>query len=434
MEVKDGYRQTEVGVIPEDWTLFNLASLSTFITKGSTPTTYGFSWQQAGILFLRSECVSDNGLDLAQSMYISAAAHVSLRRSQVKEGDILITITGNVGRVALFRIAEETNINQHIARVRITSAAALRDFVYHFLSLPVCRARLTLITTGQAYPQISLKQVREAPVPLPPTKAEQEAIAEALSDADALIESLEQLFAKKRQIKQGAMQELLTGKRRLPGFEIKPGDKQSEVGVIPEDWKVVPLSSLLEFRNGVNADKKAYGTGLPFINVLEIITKSHLNASDIPGRISLPKSACDVYGIRRGDLIFNRTSETQGEIGLASVFLDDEPVVFGGFVIRARPIYGAAFDSDYAGYALRSPSVRRQISARGQGAIRTNVGQTDLRTVLLPLPTLLEQGAIAAILAGIDDEIAAFEAKLAKARQIKQGMMQELLTGRIRLI
>ena len=91
--------------------------------------------------------------------------------------------------------------------------------------------------------------------------------------------------------------------------------------MIPEDWEVVPSSRLFEFRNGANADKDAYGSEVPFINVLEVITKSHLHASDIPGRVSLAKSAVDSYAVRRGDVVFNRTSETQEEAGLAAVYL-----------------------------------------------------------------------------------------------------------------
>lgn len=94
-----GYKQTELGEVPEDWEVETLANLSGFITKGSTPTTYGFGWEKEGILFLRSECVSESGLDLSESMYISSKAHGVLKRSEVQSGDILITITGNVGRV-----------------------------------------------------------------------------------------------------------------------------------------------------------------------------------------------------------------------------------------------------------------------------------------------------------------------------------------------
>ncbi len=210
-----GYKQTEVGVIPEDWEPTALAQVCAFITKGSTPTTYGFKWEQSGVLFLRSECVSERGLDLGQSMFVSPSAHAALRRSEVEDGDILVTITGNVGRVVLLRGVGKANLNQHIAKVRVTNPKAHAEYVFHFLSQPASRSRFTSITTGQAYPQISLKQVREAIIPFPPTKAEQEGIATALSDMDAEIAALEAKLAKAQQIKQGMMQELLTGRIRL---------------------------------------------------------------------------------------------------------------------------------------------------------------------------------------------------------------------------
>jgi type I restriction enzyme, S subunit len=135
--------------------------------------------------------------------------------------------------------------------------------------------------------------------------------------------------------------------------ELKPGYKQTEVGMIPEDWDSVRMSELMEFQNGVNADKSAYGSGIPFINVLEVITKPHLRHHDIQGRIRLSKIACEVYAVRRGDFVFNRTSETQEEVGLASVYTSDEPVVFGGFVIRGRPTTDRLY-TPYAGYGLRA--------------------------------------------------------------------------------
>ena len=102
-----------------------------------------------------------------------------------------------------------------------------------------------------------------------------------------------------------------------------------EEGVaVPVDWQVKPLSELLQLRNGVNAGKKAYGTGIRFINVLEVITRTHLKALDVPGRITLGNAAIESYSVQRGDVVFNRTSETQEEVGLASVYVDDEPLVF----------------------------------------------------------------------------------------------------------
>ncbi len=207
--------QTRLPGFSGEWEEKPIGSFSAFVTKGATPTTYGFKWEDGGVLFLRSECVSDDGLDLTESMFVSHAAHAALIRGEVRGGDILMTITGNVGRVVhLNPEFGSANINQHIARIRVKNPAVLSAFVYHWLSQPSVRAHYTSITTGQAYPQISLKQVRQTQVPLP-LVAEQTTIAAVLSDMDAELAALEQRLAKTRALKQGMMQELLTGRTRL---------------------------------------------------------------------------------------------------------------------------------------------------------------------------------------------------------------------------
>jgi type I restriction enzyme, S subunit len=214
--------------------------------------------------------------------------------------------------------------------------------------------------------------------------------------------------------------------------ELRPGYKRTEVGIIPKDWTVFCFADLFNFRNGINADKYAYGRGTRFINVLEIITRSHLHAADIPGRVSLPKSTLDAFSVREGDIVFNRTSETQNEVGLSAVYQGKEAVVFGGFVIRGRPKLNS-LDPEYCGYALRAPVIRSQIISRGQGVIRANVGQADLRKVMSPFPVIAEQRAIATVLSDVDALINGLDQLIAKKRDIKQAAMQQLLTGQTRL-
>lgn len=200
----------------------------------------------------------------------------------------------------------------------------------------------------------------------------------------------------------------------------------------PGDWPMVRLGEVLAFSNGVNADKRAYGQGVPFVNVLEVITSSHLRTSDIPGRVLLSKAQRDTFHVRREDILFNRTSETQEEVGLSAVYEDDERVVFGGFVIRGRPT-SDGLEPQYAGYALRALAVRSQIIAKAQGAVRANIAQATLKEVLVPLPDLPEQRAIAQVLSDVDRLLEALGALIAKKRATKQAAMQQLLTGTIRL-
>lgn len=215
-------------------------------------------------------------------------------------------------------------------------------------------------------------------------------------------------------------------------MEVRKGYKQTEVGVIPEDWDVMTMGELFNFQNGVNADKAAYGKGIPFINVLEVITHSTLDESRIPGRILLPNHICNSFKVQTGDVLFNRTSETQEEVGLASVYSDKKEVVFGGFVIRAQP-KGKTLNPAFCSYALRFRPIRQQIVARGQGAVRANIGQQELSKVQVFIPSLLEQEAIAEALSDADALIESLTQLIAKKRQIKQGAMQELLTGKRRL-
>jgi type I restriction enzyme S subunit len=430
------YKQTEVGVIPEDWTSIELSQISAFITKGSTPTTYGFKWEKSGIPFLRSECVSETGLNLSQSMFISNKAHALLERSEVVVGDLLITITGNVGRVVINSSIEKANINQHIARVRITAPTVSKKYVQHYLSLPAYRKYFESITTGQAYPQISLKQVREAKISLP-TFLEQQAIAEALSDADALIEGLEQLIAKKRQLKQGAMDELLSGKRRLK--EINAGYKQTEVGEIPEDWGIAQLKQMiLSLDAGVSVNSVENGDS-PSNGAAVLKTSCVARGRFLPSE-SKPIAPKDLARARlrpKADtIIFSRmnTPDLVGECGYvpynySNLFLPDR--------LWMTKVGGEkSVNVQWLAYLLSSSTFNHKIkeAATGTSGSMKNISKGSLLSVAIPYPLETEQKAIAETLRDIDAEIVGLEGKLAKARRVKEGMMQDLLTGKVRLV
>ena len=426
MEVRPGYKQTEVGVIPEDWKLRPMLSAVRVANGQVDPKLEPY---RSMILVAPDHIEGGSGRLLKKE---TAGDQSAISGKYVfTRGDIVYSkIRPRLKKAILAEFDGLCSADMYPLKpaVDVSAGFVLAAILGHQFSK---YAESVSVRSGM--PKINRSELAEYEIALPPTKAEQEVIAEALSDADALIESLEQLLVKKRQIKQGAMQELLTGKKRLPGFEINPGYKQTEVGVIPEDWEVKSMAELFTFQNGVNADKSAYGDGVPFINVLEVITHSTIREDRIPGRIKLTAQAINAFAVQPGDVLFNRTSETQEEVGLASVYTGTEAVVFGGFVIRARP-RDSRMDTIFIAYSLRSSIFRSQIVARGQGAVRANIGQQDLSRVLAVLPTKAEQEAIAAVLSDMDAEIAALEAKLAKARTLKQGMMQELLTGRIRLV
>ncbi len=206
----------------------------------------------------------------------------------------------------------------------------------------------------------------------------------------------------------------------------------STIESLPKGWSEKPLGELLSFQNGANADGSAYGRGVKFANVLEVLENSHLKAKQIPGMVSVPKSVIQSFRLIRGDVLFNRTSETQDEVALASVYLDDSEAIFGGFVIRGRRKTND-LDPVWSGYGLRADRVRKQIVALSQGAVRANIGQENLGKVIVWLPPPEEQQAIAGVLSDLDSLIDSLNALIAKKRDLKQATMQQLLTGRKRL-
>jgi type I restriction enzyme S subunit len=201
---------------------------------------------------------------------------------------------------------------------------------------------------------------------------------------------------------------------------------------VPEGWEVFEVGELFEFKNGINAGKESYGKGIKFINVMEVIYHDFITPDMIPGTVQISEEQKDLYLVKDGDVLFNRTSETIEEIGMSAVYNGKEDVVFGGFVIRGRPIINA-IDSVYKRYCLRSNLVRNQIIKGGQGAVRTNIGQGDLSLVKILLPPLPEQKAIARVLSTADAAIYTTEKLIIQKELRKKWLMQQLLSGKKRL-
>ena len=270
---------------------------------------------------------------------------------------------------------------------------------------------------GSALQEIPIATLRAFKIALPPTKAEQEAIAEVLSNADALIESLEQLLAKKRQIKQGAMQELLTGKKRLPGFS--------------REWELKPLGdcfALVGNRNTeLNDNVVTISAQQGFVRQEEFFKKRV--ASSVLG---------NYYLIERGNFAYNRSYSNGYPFGaIKRLTRYDRGVVttlYICFALKPEAESDPTFFEHYFEAGLLNSGLSTVTNEGGRAHGLLNITKADFLSREIKRPPLPEQTAIAAILSNMDAEIAALEAKLTKTRSIKQGMMQDLLTGRIRLV
>jgi type I restriction enzyme S subunit len=391
-----GHKQTEVGVIPEDWEIVPMGSLGTF-NKGQ-----GIRKDEAAsgdIPCVRYGEIYTYHNDIIRAFNSRISADVARTSKRLKKGDLLFAGSGEtkeeIGKCVAFVGDEEAYAGGDI--VILSPIKGVSAFFGHLFNAPVVVRQKASKGQGDAVVHISASALSSIKLPLPPTKAEQEAIAEALSDADALIESLEQLLAKKRHLKQGAMQKLLTGKKRLPGFS--------------GEWEVKRLGEIAHIKTGSrNNEDKINDGAYPFFvrspNVERINTYSHeCEAILVPG---------------------------EGNIGNIFHYIN------GRFDVHQRVYVITQFSQETSGKYVYFYMVKNFGSHAIQNSVKATVDSLRLPTfqnfeITMP-STCDEQTAIAAILSDMDAELAALEEKLAKARDLKQGMMQELLTGRICLI
>ena len=201
--------------------------------------------------------------------------------------------------------------------------------------------------------------------------------------------------------------------------------KMTELGPIPAEWSVVSLGDLFSFKNGYNTSAECYGAGTPVASVLEALDWMPVTNSRIRTKVIAPEGARCAFSLKKGDLIFTRSSETLEDVGRSNVYVDDEPAMFGGFVIRGRP--KTRNDSRFINFLLKDQKHHERVMSKGAGAQHYNIGQTGLAKVLITLPTLPEQERIAEALSDVDALLSAMTTLIEKKRAIKQGAMQELL-------
>lgn len=415
---KPGYKHTDVGVIPADWEVKTAGQISNPV-RGGSPRPAGdprffngsyIPWLTVAAL----TNIPDSQLIVSETASC-LTEEGSLRSRTLHPGTLIIANSGatlgvakilgikccaNDGIAALLNLDKQVS-PRYLAQYINTKTEYLRDFV----------------ASGNGQPNLNTELIGNFKLPLPPTKTEQEAIAGALSDADGLIESLERLIAKKQKIKHGTMQELLTSKRRLPGFSGK--------------WETKRLGDCGSFLKGSGVSKAQTLSGeLACVRYGELYTRHNDYIKDYYSWIS-KDVAQTATRLVRGDILFAGSGETKEEIGKCAAFLDEREAYAGGDIVILR-----TRDADplYLGSYLNTGPVARQKASRGQGDAVVHISAAALAAIEVTIPKLTEQTAIAEILSDMDAELAALEAKLTKARQVKQGMMQELLTGRTRLV
>ncbi|WP_094604503.1 Type-1 restriction enzyme EcoKI specificity protein [Sporomusa silvacetica DSM 10669] len=437
-KIPQGYKKTEAGVIPETWACLRLGDVSQKIGSGITPTGGSRKYKLVGHPFVRSQNVLWGKLDLSEIVYIADDTHTTFIGTEIKKDDVLLNITGaSIGRAA---IANDDiiggNVNQHVCIIRPIQTELNSVFLCTYLISSAGQKYIDSFQSGGNRQGLNFKQIASILIPVPP-QHEQVAIAEALSDMGSLISSLEKLISKKQRTKQGVIQELLMGKKRLSGFggELNSiGYKKTEAGIVPEDWEVKTIGMLFSFKNGLNKAKEYFGYGTPIVNYMDVYSKRGLVADDIQGRVFVSADEIKAFDVQKGDVFFTRTSETPEEVGVSTTILEDlKDTVFSGFILRARP-KTESLDIYYQKYCFSSSIIRHKIVSSCTYTTRALTNGRSLSTISLPIPPLPEQIAIAQFLSDMDEEIEKLIAKLNKYKAIKRGMMQELLIGKRRLV
>lgn len=418
MEVKAGYKQTDVGVIPEDWDVKKLGScLRRNPDYGINAP--GVTYDDALPTYLRITDIDDEGK-------FSPSPKVSVRHPKtdayfLEEGDLVFARTGaSVGKSYLYQpIDGELVFAGFLIRVKPDEKVLSPAFLAQYVRSKRYWDWVGAMSARSGQPGVNGQEYALLYLPLPPFP-EQSAIASALSDSDALISSMQNLIAKKRNIKQGAMQQLLTGKKRLPGFG--------------GEW--IPLNmtekSVLKARIGWQ--------GLTTAEYLDSGRYRLVTGTDFQnGRIDW-SSCCFVdesryaqdrnIQLKHNDILLTKDG-TIGKVGYIESLPSPATLNSGVFVIRPK---NDGYYPLYFYYVLTSRIFENFLTKLQAGSTISHLYQKDFINFSFMAPELSEQSAIAQVLSDMDAEIEELKQKLAKYRLMKQGMMQELLTGKRRLV
>ncbi|OHE66111.1 MAG: hypothetical protein A2001_11575 [Treponema sp. GWC1_61_84] len=417
MGVKPGYKQTEVGVIPEDWEVVPLSDIASRIMVGiASAATHAY--RNSGIIMFRNQNIKPGYLEDNDVLFIDENYEATFKNKRLKDGDILTARTGYPGTTCVVPKKHEGAQSFTTLITRPNNERVGSQYLCDYINSENGQLYFEQNQIGGGQKNVNAGSLKNLLVPLPPTLAEQEAIAAALSDADALIEALEQVIAKKSLVKQGAMQELLTGKRRLPGFR--------------GEWETKRLDEIGHWTGGMTPSMQnpRYWNNptTPWISSGDVksvfLFSTAFSVSDLAIKQNMAPliQALSIIVVMRSGILRKFFPVCMNMVPM-SINQDIKaiiplPTITSGYLLHTLIMNGEKILSQ----CLKSGTTVESIEFRW------------LKAFAISLPPLPEQSAIAAILSDMDAEIAALEDKLAKARRVKEGMMRELLTGRIRLV
>jgi type I restriction enzyme, S subunit len=415
MEVKNGYVDTEIGAIPSDWALAELGNICDF-ENGDRGVNYPSpgSFVFSGVPFINAGHVSKGFIDTSSMNYITKESYERLGGGKVKEGDILFCLRGSLGKFGVVPSCFGLGaIASSMIIIRPKKSAVLLGYLMVYFDSSLCAQMIERWAGGAAQPNLGGQDLAKFLLPVPRSEIEQQAIATTLSDVDALIAGLEKLIAKKRDLKQAAMQQLLTGQTRLPGFS--------------GAWVEACLGDLARIQRGASPrpiESPVWFDDTSSVGWVRIsdVTSAGMYLTETQQRLS-PMGIQHSRPVERGNLIMSICA-TVGR----PVITEIDVCIHDGFVVFDKP----QVDKHFLYYVLKW--IEPNWSKQGQTGSQMNLNTPLINGTKIMLPPTDEQKAIASALSEMDAGLTAQESRLAKTRDLKQGMMQELLTGRTRLV
>lgn len=410
-----GYALTALGILPVDWEVSQIGQQCQIFGRIGFRgyTVNDIVDEGAGAIAINPSNVQDGKTTFDKCTYISWQKYEESPEIKIDEGDIILVKTGSTfGKTAIVKeLPGKATLNPQVVvfkKIRIVSA-----FLGYMMGFPIIQNQIKAAVVGGALPTLSQRLVAAFKMPLPTRREEQQAIADALSDVDALLAGMDRLIAKKRDLKQAAMQQLLTGQTRLPGFQGKWAQTRlGQIAKIQRGASPRPIDSPVWFDEN---------SSVGWVRISDV-TRTGMFLDETTQRLS-PLGVAHSRLVPSGSLIMSICA-TVGRpvITKIDVCIHDGFVVFDGLTPEQRFVY----------YVLKwlEPAWSKQ----GQTGSQMNLNTSLIDGAKISLPPRDEQVAIAAVLSDMDADLTGLEARRDKTRALKQGMMQELLTGRTRLV
>jgi type I restriction enzyme S subunit len=426
--MKEGFKDTELGWIPKEWAVKKFSDFASAQKKWSiTGGPFGSDlktsdYTKNGVRIIQLQNIGDGIFIDDYKIYTSKDKADKLISSNIYPGDIILSKMGDPVARACFmpNIDDRYVMASDGIRLSIDENAFDSKFVHEYINSPFFRKRAKNVSTGSTRQRIGLPILKKLAVICPPLP-EQIAIADCLSTWDNAIENQTKVIKVKEERKKALMQQLLTGKKRLPGFT--------------EEWKETSLGDIGQGYTGLSGkNKDHFGSGKPYITYMNVFANSTIDPT-ILNYVSIDASE-NQNMVKYGDILFTVSSETSHEAGMVSILLDSsiKELYLNSFCFGYRLDNFDMLLPQFASYFLRFDRFRKEISKLAQGSTRFNISKSGVLKIKFDIPSIEEQSAIANILKIAEKEIQIEKQKLTDLKKQKKGLMHQLLTGKVRLL